>query len=132
MPKRPPLSKAELEVARIVWGLRRATVRQVADALPPDRTLDYKTVQTFLRRLEAKGYVRSTPEGRSLVYAPTVKPERVIRDTVREFLGRLFGGEAMPLMEHMIRDQGLTGEEIEKLRRLLDELEQGNAGGRRD
>jgi predicted transcriptional regulator len=38
----------------------------------------------------------------------------------------------MPLMEHMIRDQGLTGEEIEKLRRLLDELEQGNAGGRRD
>ena len=45
MPELPPLPKSELEVARIVWNLGEATVRQVMAALPPDRELDFLTVQ---------------------------------------------------------------------------------------
>ena len=58
MPARPGLAKSELEVAQIVWRLGKATVREVYEALPENRNLDFKTVQTYLRRLEAKGYVR--------------------------------------------------------------------------
>ena len=61
-------AKSELEVARIVWKLGGATVRQVLESLPKDRGLDFKTVQTYLRRLEAKGYVRTRRQGRSKVY----------------------------------------------------------------
>ena len=60
--QRAALSKAELETARIVWSLGDVTVRQVLEALPADRQIEYKTVQTFLRRLQAKGYV--TPGGK--------------------------------------------------------------------
>jgi predicted transcriptional regulator len=123
MAKRPALSKAEMEVAHIVWSLQGATVRQVLEALPASRHVDYKTVQTYLRRLEAKGYLTSHREGRSLVYAASVRPKLVIRDTVRDFVGRLFGGEALPLVEHLIREEGLSHDEIGKLRHLLDELE---------
>ena len=52
MSKRPAAAKSELEVARIVWQLGQASVRQVLEALPADRGLDFKTVQTYLRRLE--------------------------------------------------------------------------------
>ena len=123
MAKRPALSKAEMEVAHIVWTLQGATVRQVLEALPATRQVDYKTVQTYLRRLEGKGYLTSRREGRSLVYAACVRPKLVIRDTVRDFVGRLFGGEALPLVEHLIREEGLSHDEIGKLRHLLDELE---------
>ena len=77
MSKRPALAKSELEVAQLVWQLGQASVRQVLDALPAERGLDFKTVQTYLRRLEAKGYLRSRREGRAKVYVARVRPEQV-------------------------------------------------------
>lgn len=123
MPDRPALSRAEMEVARIVWTLREATVRQVLDNLPENRGINYKTVQTFLRRLEAKGYLLSRREGRSLIYAADVRPKQVVRDTVRDFINRLFNGSPMGLLEHLIRDQGLEKTELDQLRQLLSEVE---------
>lgn len=123
MSQRPALSKAEMEIARIVWDLQKATVREVLDALPDGRDIDYKTVQTFLRRLEAKGYLSSKRNGRSLVYTAKVRPNQVIRETVKDFVGRLFDGEPLPLVEHLIREQGLDGEDIGQLRSLLNDLE---------
>ena len=123
MPRRAALSKAELEVARIVWSLGGATVRQVLEALPEERALDYKTVQTYLRRLEAKGYLHTRREGKSLHYRPRIRATQVVRETVEDFLKRLFDGEALPLVEHLITDHGLSADEIAKLRGMLNELE---------
>ena len=123
MPRRAALSKAELEVARIVWSLGGATVRQVLEALPEDRALDYKTVQTYLRRLEAKGYLRTRRDGKSLHYRPRIRATQVVRETVEDFVKRLFDGEALPLVEHLITDHGLSADEIAKLRKMLNELE---------
>ena len=123
MSQRPALSKAEMEIARIVWDKQRATVRDVLEGLPPGREIDYKTVQTFLRRLEAKGYLTSKREGRSLVYTAKVRPVQVIKETVHDFVGRLFDGEPLPLVEHLIREQGIDSEDVSHLRQLLDQLE---------
>lgn len=123
MSQRPALSKAEMEIARIVWDLQKATVREVLDALPNGRDIDYKTVQTFLRRLESKGYLSSKRNGRSLVYTAKVRPNQVIRETVKDFVGRLFDGETLPLVEHLIREQGLESRDIDQLRLMLNELE---------
>ena len=122
MAKRPPLAKSELEVARIVWDLGGATVRQVLEALPKQRKLDFKTVQTYLRRLKAKGYLRTRREGRSHVYVPCVRPRDVVREVVEDFVDRLFDGEALPLFQHLIHDRGLSEEEIQQLQETLDRL----------
>ena len=124
MAKRPPLAKSELEVARIVWDLGGATVRQVLEALPQHRELDFKTVQTYLRRLKAKGYLRTRREGRSNVYVPGVRPDRVVREVVEDFMDRLFDGETLPLFQHLIHDRGLSAEEIEQLQQTLDRLKE--------
>jgi predicted transcriptional regulator len=123
MARRPSPAKSELEVARIVWGRKEATVRQVLEALPEERGLDFKTVQTYLRRLEAKGYLRTRVEGRTKVYLPCVKPRRVIGEMVDDFINRLFDGEAIPLFQHLIRDRGLSDDDIQALRAMLDERE---------
>ena len=123
MAKRPALPKSELEVARIVWKLGAATVRQVLGELPADRGLDFKTVQTYLRRLDAKGYLRTRVEGRSKVYAPRVKPKQAIRETIDDFMERVFDGEALPLLHHLIHDRGLSDDEVRGLRAMLQRLE---------
>jgi len=124
MTRRPALSKGEMEVARVVWQLGQATVRQAHEALPVARKMDFATVQTYLRRLEAKGYVRSSLSGHTRVYAPKVQSTMVIRETVEDLIDRLFGGEALPLMQHLIEDRGVSAAEISELRRLLDRLEE--------
>ena len=130
MSERPALSKAEMEIARIVWELQSASVRQVLEALPDGRDIDYKTVQTFLRRLESKGYLTSRRSGRSLIYSAKVRSSEVIQETVKDFVGRLFDGEALPLVEHLIRERGLKGNEIQQLREMLTELENHQAAAK--
>ncbi len=126
MPPRPALAKSELEVARIVWRLGSATVRQVLEQLPKNRGLELKTVQTYLRRLEAKGYVKTRKEGRSKVYIPKIRPDRVVREGVDDFIDRVFDGEAIPLIQHLINDRGLNDKEIDRLRKMLNSLEAEN------
>ena len=124
MTVRPALSKGEMEVARVLWELGSASVRQVHEALPDDRKIDFTTVQTYLRRLEAKGYANAKLSGRVRIYSPRVKPRTVIRETVDDLIDRLFGGEAMPLMKHLIEDRGISEEELAQLKKLLDESEE--------
>ena len=123
MGKRPVPAKSELEVARIVWGLGSATVRQVVEAMPKGREVDFKTVQTYLRRLKAKGYLRTRREGRTMVYSPRVHPNRVIGAVVDDLMNRLFGGEVFPLFQHLIEDRGISDADVRQLRELLDRLE---------
>lgn len=124
MPKRAPLAKSELELARVVWRLGEATVRQVLDELPADRGLDFATVQTYLRRLEGKGYLRVRQRGRANVYASRIPPDRVVSEVVRDFVDRLFDGQPLPLVEHLIEDRGLSDEEIDQLQLMLDQLKE--------
>lgn len=123
MPERPALSKGEMEVARVLWGLKKATVREVHEALPAGRKMDFATVQTYLRRLDTKGYVKADLDGRTRVYAPRVRPATVIRETVGDLVDRLFGGETLPLMRHLIEDGQVSSEELSELRKLIDRLE---------
>lgn len=123
MPRQAPLSKSETEVARVVWLLGQATVRQVLERLPAARQIDYKTVQTYLRRLEAKGYLQTRRDGRAIVYRPKVRPAQVIRQAVHDFVARLFDGQPLPLVEHLIASHRLSHADVDRLRTLVDQLE---------
>lgn len=122
MTERPALSKGEIEIARALWELKYGTVREVFESFPDSRGIDFTTVQTYLRRLEKKGYVNVKLEGRTRVYSPRVKPRTVIRETVDDLVDRLFAGETFPLMQHLIEDRNVSPEDLDALKTLLDQL----------
>jgi predicted transcriptional regulator len=121
-----------MEVVRVLWALQKASVREVHEAFPADRQIDFATVQTYLRRLEAKRYVSGKMSGRTRIYSPKVQPRRVIRQTIDDLVERLFGGETLPLVRHLIEDQGISAEELAELRQLIErmEREKGRGGDR--
>jgi predicted transcriptional regulator len=123
MPRRPAISRNELEVARTVWELREATVGQVFDALSQRKAIDYSTVQTYLRRLEAKGYLKTSRQGRNKLYRPRVGAGQVIRETIDDLVERLFDGEPLGLWQHLIQERGISAEETRQLRALLEQWE---------
>ncbi|MHC4542856.1 MAG: BlaI/MecI/CopY family transcriptional regulator [Planctomycetota bacterium] len=114
------MSPAETEILRLVWQLNQATVQQVCDQLPPKRNIAYKTVQTLLRRLEDKGYLRHTIKGKAYVFSPAIKREDVVKRTVVDFLDRLFAGDPRPLMQFLAEDGRIDTDDIERLKKLID------------
>jgi BlaI family penicillinase repressor len=116
------MSPAETEILRLVWQLGRATVQQIHEALPESRKVNYKTVQTLLRRLEEKGYLTHKTEGKAHVFCPAVKREAVVKRTVLDFLDRLFGGDPRPLMQFLAEEGRIDAEDIRRLKKLIDKL----------
>jgi BlaI family penicillinase repressor len=116
--KRPAMSAAETEILRLVWQTREATVQQVYEALPAHRKVTYVTVATLLRRLEEKGYLKHRTHGKAFVYTPAAKQEDVIRRTISDLVERLFGGNPVPLMQHLAQHSGISDEDIERLKKL--------------
>lgn len=115
-----PLSGAETEILRLVWQLGSGTVQNVCDSLPEDRGIAYATVQTLLRRLEKKGYVRHKTVGKAHVFSPEVEQEDVISSAVGSFLDRLFGGDPVPLMHYLARHGKMSKDDIARLKKVID------------
>ena len=113
------MSPTETEILRLVWELKEATVQQIRDQLPSDRSLAYNTVQTLLSRLEQKGYLKHHLKGRAHVYTPSIKRKEVIKTTVSDFLSRLFGGDPKPLVQFLAEDGKIDEEDIKRLRELI-------------
>jgi predicted transcriptional regulator len=116
-----PLSRTETEILRIVWQLEKAAVQEVYDTFPRKRRVSFATVQTLLRRLEKKGYLRHTVRGNANLYHTAVNMESVLKKTVNDFLERVFGGDPVPLMLHLAKHGKLTAEDIKKLMELIEE-----------
>jgi predicted transcriptional regulator len=116
--KLPALSPSETEILRLVWQLDKATVQDVCDKLPARRKIAYVTVQTLLRRLEKKGYLKHYIQGKAHVFFAAVKSEKVIKRSVGDFLDRLFGGDPIPLMQYLAKHGKINADDIEKLKRL--------------
>ncbi len=111
------LTGPELEVMKIVWRRESATVRDVYEDLLPHRKIAYTTVMSALKTLEQKGYLRARQQERAYVYESTRPKGEVIKTMVREFVDRVFGGAARPLVVHLLEDEQLTDADLRELTR---------------
>jgi predicted transcriptional regulator len=107
----------------VIWDKGRATVAEVAEALPKDLDLAYNTVLTTLRILEDKGYLKhaKSKEGRAFVYRAAVSREQASRSAVQHLLRRFFGNSAEALVLNLLEDEKLGEDELARVRELLKE-----------
>lgn len=82
-----------------------------------------RTVQTLIRRLVEKGALRVESLGRDFRYHAAVEQADCQRDEGRTFLDRVFDGRLAPFVAAMVDRQEVSREEIDALRKLLDEAE---------
>jgi predicted transcriptional regulator len=111
----PVLTEQELEIMKIVWQREAATVRDVYEALRERRQIAYTTVMTMMRILERKGHLKVSRADRAYLYRPARPRQRVVGEMVREFVDRVFGGAAEPLVQHLVRDRHLTEEDLREI-----------------
>ena len=109
----------ELDVMAVLWEHGAATVAEVRERLADD--LAYNTVLTVLRTLEDKGHVGHEEEGRAYRYFPLVDREAAGTSALGRIVGKLFGGSRELLLTQLVSDRRLGRDELERMRRLLDE-----------
>jgi BlaI family transcriptional regulator, penicillinase repressor len=126
------VSESELEVLKALWDAGPCTVRALNTALQHHgRRWAYTTVQTLLQRLEVKGYVASDRTGAAHVFRAAVSRDALVSRRLRDLADQLCGGTASPLLLALVEDGRLTSEDVQHLRRLLDQLDPPGETGRR-
>ncbi len=121
MNKSSRISEAEWEVMKVLWGRSPSTAQEVIDALIPDSDWKPATVKTLINRLLKKEVIGYEQKGKTYLYYPLLSEEECLRAESSSFLQRLYGGALKPMLVHFLKEEKLTEEEIEDLKRILDE-----------
>lgn len=119
----PPLSGAQLEIMNVIWDHGEVTVAQVWKTLAERRKVARNTVQTLLARLEEKGWIEHRRDGNAYYYSACVPREATRRDLVERLLETAFEGSAEGLVMTLLRHRGVSKEEADRIRALIDEAE---------
>ncbi|MCR9117300.1 MAG: BlaI/MecI/CopY family transcriptional regulator [bacterium] len=126
-PKQDQPTPAELEVLKILWEQGESSVRDVMEVLNNDRPRAYTTVMSLLNVMTDKELLQKRAKGRAHLYRPNVKQTDTLGGMIGDLLGRAFEGSASSLVSQLLDQTNPDEQEIEAIRRLLDEYNQGDA-----
>ena len=126
-------TEAELEILRLLW--RRSTedagagctVRELHDSLKDTRGSGYTSVLKIVQIMTDKGLLRRDDSSRSHVYFAAVSEDSTKRGFVQDLMKRVFDGSASQLLMHALSLKRAKPEELDEIRRMIDE-----ASGKRD
>jgi predicted transcriptional regulator len=103
----------------VLWSRGSATVSEAVSALPAGDGAAFNTVQTILRILEEKGYVKHRVEGRAFRYVPLVDREQARSSAVKHVLQRFFNGAPGQLAINLIERENLSDTDLRRLAELI-------------
>lgn len=120
--KSESLTEVEQRVMEVLWTSGNGTVSEVLAALDAPRRPAFNTVQTILRILEQKGYVRHSEEGRAFRYFPLVDKASASRSAVQNVVRRFFGSPGA-LALNLLQSEDVSPEELARIRALIAKAE---------
>ncbi len=114
------LPDAELEIMNAVWSCEAPVGRsEIESVLNRTHPMAATTVLTQLTRLTEKGFLRTEKQGRVNCYTPLISRRDYLASQSRRFVDTLCGG-SMSTFATALCDSGLSREDIEELRALLE------------
>jgi BlaI family penicillinase repressor len=113
------LGDAEQAVMNLIWSRGPLSAEDCRDALRTAWPMKESTVRTVLKRLEEKGYLAHTTEGRTFIYRAVEPPTAVAARAVRGIIDRFCGGSAEALLVGLVRNDVLSAAQLERLTKKI-------------
>ena len=114
-----PVTELQQAIVDFVWTRGPSTSEQLREGLAPKHQLKDSTVRTLLRRLEERGYLTHTVDGKVFVYAAAVPPRSLAARTVQQIIERFWSGSAEQFLAGMVDEKVLSAAQIRKLARKV-------------
>lgn len=118
--KKIQISEAEFEVMQVIWDNYPINTNQITQKLLASSNWSERTVQTMISRLEKKGVITHTKEGRLYVYSPLVKREDYVNERTDNFLNKFYKGTINNLVMNFIENNKLSEADIQELKEILE------------
>ena len=119
------ISGAESQVMEAVWGKGPLAADEIVAEVGEPQGWGEATVKTLINRLlKKKALVSERTEGRTR-YRALVSRADYVHGESQGLLDRLFGGELAPLVAHYAKHRNLSAEEVKRLKRLIEGLDNG-------
>jgi predicted transcriptional regulator len=112
-----------MEIMEIVWDRGEVAVSEAWEALSARRSVARNTVLTTLMRLEGKGWLKHRTVGRTFFYSATRPRTATVGQMVQQLVDTTFGGSADGLVMALLENRGVTKEEADRIRAMLDKAE---------
>ncbi|MCB0387864.1 MAG: BlaI/MecI/CopY family transcriptional regulator [Winogradskyella sp.] len=113
------LSKTEEDLMNYLWKLEKAFMKDLLEAYPDPKPAT-TTVATLLKRMTEKGFVDYKLYGKSREYFPLVKKKDYFSKHVNGLIKNFFNDSASQFASFFTKETNLTKEELEDLKRLID------------
>ena len=118
------LSNAEWRLMDFLWDKNPATIADIVHSFEGITNWDRHVVIMMLKRMEAKGAVAWKTVGRAKHYYPVIERAQSCVQETKDFLNRVYKGSLGLMLTTMVKQEKIEKEELEELRRILNEGEQ--------
>ena len=115
-------TNSELEILTVLWRRGPCSVRDVHQEIEAKRRTGYTTVLKLMQIMAEKGLVTRDEENRAHIYAANIVESDAQSGLVNDLVDRAFGGSAHKLALHALGSQKATQEELDEIRKFLDQL----------
>jgi predicted transcriptional regulator len=119
------ISDAEREVIEILWEKSPLTADDIIEQVADKQDWGAATVKTLLNRLLKKSAIAAEKDGRRYLYRPVLERSDYVESQSQGLLDKLFEGRVGPLVTYFSKQDKLTSEDVEDLKRLIADLEDG-------
>lgn len=117
------LYDSELKVMNLIWRHGELSAQQLAKMLAEASGWSKTTTYTVIKKLIDKGAIERVEPG--FLCGARVSREQTQEAETNELIDKLFGGSSDLLVSSLLSRKKLSRDEVEKLRRLINEAEGG-------
>lgn len=119
------LTGVELELMNIIWGINKATIKEVVSHLPKGRDLAYTTVATVIKVLEQKGFLLCQKDSYAHVFSPAIAKTDYEGTCLNHLVANIFDGEPVALVQRLLTANKLQHNDIQAIEKALKQLIEG-------
>ncbi len=114
------LTKRELNILEILWGLKKGFVNDVINKMQ-DPKPPYTTVSSIIRILETKGYVSHKTYGNTHEYKPLISKLKYKKYALKNLISNYFDGSLENVVSFMVKENELSDQEVNEISELIDQ-----------
>jgi BlaI family transcriptional regulator, penicillinase repressor len=121
------LGEVEQAVMDYVWASGPCSSEECREALASTRPMKESTIRTVLRRLEQKGYIEHSVNGRTFIYRAAEPRQNVVARAVKNLIDRFCGGSAEEFVIGMVDNEVIDRKQFERIARKIAQQKEGKS-----
>ncbi|HEY4655931.1 MAG TPA: BlaI/MecI/CopY family transcriptional regulator [Cyclobacteriaceae bacterium] len=116
----------ELEILHVLWEKGPSSVKDVHGALGGEKVNGYTTILKLMQIMHEKGTVTRQKSGKLHLYSAVHSEETTRKQILDKFIAKVFKGSAAQLVISALGNQRSSKEELDAIRKYLENLEGGD------